>query len=137
MTAKDAIKAAEAATKDSPDITISLSDFAKARKALAAETSWKWKILSYLKNNQGSTDLQVYEGTRGPTLEEAKAKKSLASQYTYLRDEGALILKEEGTAMKRLTALGRECHPTHTRVLQKDALPGLPDLGVHQQYNSP
>lgn len=98
MTAKDAIKKAEAAVDNtSPDITISLSDFAKARKALAAETSWKWKILSFLKNNQGATDLQVYEATRGPAPEEAKAKKSLASQYTYLRDEGALILKEEGS----------------------------------------
>ena len=96
MTKQDAIKAAEATTNDSPDITLSLKDFAKARKALAAETSWKWKILSFLKNNQGSTDLQVYEATRGPAPEEAKAKKSLASQYTYLRDEGALILKEEG-----------------------------------------
>lgn len=97
MTAKDAIKKAEAAVDNtSPDITISLSDFAKARKVLAAETSWKWKILSFLKNNQGSTDLQVYEGTRGPAPEEAKAKKSLASQYTYLRDEGALVVKEEG-----------------------------------------
>ena len=96
MTEQDAIKAAEAVTNDSPDITISLKDFAKARKALAAETSWKWKILSFLKNNQGATDLQVYEATRGPASEEAKAKKSLASQYTYLRDEGALILKEEG-----------------------------------------
>jgi hypothetical protein len=97
MTKQDAIKAAEATTNDSPDITISLSDFAKARKALAAETSWKWKILTFLKNNQGSSDLQIYEATRGPAPEEAKAKKSLASQYTYLRDEGALILKEEGS----------------------------------------
>ena len=96
MTAKDAIKAAEAVTNDSPDIAISLKDFAKARKALAAETSWKWKILSYLKAHQGSADLEIYEATRGPVSEEAKAKKSLASQYTYLRDEGALILKEEG-----------------------------------------
>lgn len=96
MTKQDAIKAAEATTNDSPDITISIADFAKARKALAAETSWKWKILTYLKNNQGSSDLQVYEATRGPAPEEAKAKKSLASQYTYLRDEGALIVKEEG-----------------------------------------
>ena len=31
MTKQDAIKAAEATTNDSPDITISLSDFAKAR----------------------------------------------------------------------------------------------------------
>ena len=96
MTKQDAIKAAEAVTNDSPDITISLKDFAKARKALAAETSWKWKILSYLKAHQGSADLEIYEATRGPVSEEAKAKKSLASQYTYLRDEGALILKEEG-----------------------------------------
>lgn len=96
MTKQDAIKAAEATTNDSPDITISIADFAKARKALAAETSWKWKILTYLKNNQGSSDLQVYEATRGPAPEEAKAKKSLASQYTYLRDEGALIRKEDG-----------------------------------------
>ena len=96
MTKQDAIKAAEAVTNDSPDITISLKDFAKARKALAAETSWKWKILTYLKAHQGSADLEIYEATRGPVSEEAKAKKSLASQYTYLRDEGALILKEEG-----------------------------------------
>ena len=96
MTKQDAIKEATIATNDSPDITISLSDFAKARKALAAETSWKWKILSYLKAHQGSADLEIYEATRGPVPEEAKAKKSLASQYTYLRDEGALILKEAG-----------------------------------------
>lgn len=94
MTKQDAIKAAEATTDDSSDITISLSDFAKARKALAAETSWKWKILTFLKANQGAKDLDIYRATRGPVTEEAKAKKSLASQYTYLRDEGCLILKE-------------------------------------------
>lgn len=97
MTKQDAIKAAEAAVdNNTTDITISLSDFAKARKALAAETSWKWKILTFLKTNQGAKDLDIYRATRGPVTEEAKAKKSLASQYTYLRDEGALILKEEG-----------------------------------------
>ena len=97
MTKQDAIKNAEATVdNNTTDITLSLKDFAKARKALAAETSWKWKILSFLKNNQGATDLQVYEATRGPAPEEAKAKKSLASQYTYLRDEGALVVKEEG-----------------------------------------
>lgn len=94
MTKQDAIKAAEATTDDSSDITISLADFAKARKALAAETSWKWKILTFLKTNQGAKDLDIYRATRGPVTEEAKAKKSLASQYTYLRDEGCLILKE-------------------------------------------
>ena len=97
MTKQDAIKIAETTVdNNTTDITLSLKDFAKARKALAAETSWKWKILSFLKNNQGATDLQVYEATRGPAPEEAKTKKNLASQYTYLRDEGALILKEEG-----------------------------------------
>ena len=97
MTKQDAIKNAEATVdNNTTDITLSLKDFAKARKALAAETSWKWKILTYLKNNQGSSDLQIYEATRGPAPEEAKAKKSLASQYTYLRDEGALVVKEEG-----------------------------------------
>lgn len=96
MTKQDAIKAAEATTDDSSDITISLADFAKARKALAAETSWKWKILTFLKTNQGAKDLDIYRATRGPVTEEAKAKKSLASQYTYLRDEGCLILKEDG-----------------------------------------
>lgn len=95
MTKQDAIKAAEAAVdNNTTDITISLSDFAKARKALAAETSWKWKILTFLKTNQGAKDLDIYRATRGPVTEEAKAKKSLASQYTYLRDEGCLILKE-------------------------------------------
>ena len=97
MTKQDAIKAAEAAVDNhSPDITVSIEDFAKARKALGAETSWKWKILTYLKAHQGSEDLEIYEATRGPVSEEAKAKKSLASQYTYLRDEGAMIVKEDG-----------------------------------------
>ena len=74
MTKQDAIKNAEATVdNNTTDITLSLKDFAKARKALAAETSWKWKILSFLKNNQGATDLQVYEATRGPAPEEAKA----------------------------------------------------------------
>ena len=97
MTKQDAVKAAEAIVDNNQkDITISLADFAKARKVLAAETSWKWKILTFLKNNQGATDLDIYQATRGPVTEEAKAKKSLASQYTYLRDEGALIVKEDG-----------------------------------------
>ena len=97
MTKQDAVKAAEAiADNNQKDITISLADFAKARKVLAAETSWKWKILTFLKNNQGATDLDIYQATRGPVEDEPKAKKSLASQYTYLRDEGCLILKEEG-----------------------------------------
>lgn len=97
MTAKDAIKAAEAAVDNNPkDITISLEDFAKAREALASETSWKWRILAFLKKNQGAEDLAIYQATRGTVQNEAKAKKSLASQYTYLRDEGVLIRKEEG-----------------------------------------
>lgn len=97
MTKQDAIKAAEATVdNNTTDITLSLKDFAKARKALAAETSWKWKILTFLKTNQGAKDLDIYRATRGPVTEEAKAKKSLASQYTYLRDEGCLILKEDG-----------------------------------------
>lgn len=97
MTKQDAVKAAEAiADNNQKDITISLADFAKARKVLAAETSWKWKILTFLKNNQGATDLDIYQATRGSVEDEPKAKKSLASQYTYLRDEGCLILKEEG-----------------------------------------
>lgn len=97
MTKQDAIKAAEATVDNNPkDITISLEDFVKARKALAAETSWKWKILTFLKNNQGAKDLDIYRATRGPVTEEAKAKKSLASQYTYLRDEGCLVVKEDG-----------------------------------------
>lgn len=97
MTKQDAVKAAEAiADNNQKDITISLADFAKARKVLAAETSWKWKILTFLKNNQGATDLDIYQATRGSVEDEARAKKSLASQYTYLRDEGCLILKEEG-----------------------------------------
>ena len=97
MTTKDAVKAAEAIVDNNQkDITISLADFAKARKVLAAETSWKWKILTFLKNNQGATDLEIYQATRGSVEDEPKVKKSLASQYTYLRDEGCLILKEEG-----------------------------------------
>ena len=97
MTKQDAVKAAEAiADNNQKDITISLADFAKARKVLAAETSWKWKILTFLKNNQGATDLDIYQATRGSVEDEPKAKKSLASQYTYLRDEGCLILREEG-----------------------------------------
>lgn len=98
MTKQDAVKAAEAIVDNNQkDITISLADFAKARKVLAAETSWKWKILTFLKNNQGATDLDIYQATRGSVEDEPKAKKSLASQYTYLRDEGCLILKEEGS----------------------------------------
>lgn len=76
--------------------TISIATYEKTRKALAAETSWKWKILSWLKNNQGADDMAIYVATRGHAQDEAKAKKSLASQYTYLRDEGALVIKDEG-----------------------------------------
>ena len=77
-------------------ITISPEAFIKARKVASSEASWKWVILAYLKNNQGCTQKALYKATRTDDIPEAKMKKNLASQFTYLRDEGAFIENDNG-----------------------------------------
>lgn len=77
-------------------ITISPEAFSKARKVASSEASWKWVLLAYLKNNQGCTQKALYKATRADDLPEAKMKKNLASQFTYLRDEGAFIENDNG-----------------------------------------
>ena len=77
-------------------ITISPEAFSKARKVASSEASWKWVLLAYLKNNQGCTQKALYKATRTEDITEAKMKKNLASQFTYLRDEGAFIENDNG-----------------------------------------
>lgn len=77
-------------------ITISPEAYSEARKVAGSEASWKWVLLTYLKKNQGCTQKALYKATRADDIPEAKMKKSLASQFTYLRDEGAFIENDNG-----------------------------------------
>lgn len=77
-------------------ITISPEAYSEARKVASSEASWKWVLLTYLKKNQGCTQKALYKATRADDVPEAKMKKNLASQFTYLRDEGAFIENDNG-----------------------------------------
>jgi hypothetical protein len=59
--------------------------------------NWKKDIVDYLKGNQGVAELKLYNDTRPDRLDisEAKKRHNLASQYTYLRDEGYLVQKQD------------------------------------------
>ena len=74
---------------------ISQDQINKIRKASSG--NWKVQLVSYLKDNQGVKELKLYNDTRPDRLDisEAKKRHNLASQYTYLRDEGYLVVKEE------------------------------------------
>ena len=75
---------------------ISLEAFKKMRKT-SSSGNWKQDIISYLRANQGCKELELYAATRQDRMDisESKKKHNLASQYTYLRDEGYLVKKED------------------------------------------
>jgi hypothetical protein len=77
-------------------MTIDATQFNKLR-ATSKGGNWKQDIVNYLIKNQGVQELKLYNDTRPDRLDlpENKKKHNLASQYTYLRDEGYLVQKED------------------------------------------
>lgn len=75
---------------------ITAEQFNKLR-ATSKSGNWKNDIIEYLKANQGVKELKLYNDTRPDRLDisETKKRHNLASQYTYLRDEGYLVQKQE------------------------------------------
>lgn len=63
----------------------------------STQTSWRERIVKHLTENKcennGSTDLEVYNATRPDRLElsDSKKIKNIASQLTYLRDDGYFL----------------------------------------------
>lgn len=79
----------------SEKMTLTADQMKKIRSA--RKGNWKASIVEYLKTNNGSDEISIYDATRPDNRDLPKAKKvkNLASQYTYLRDEGYLVTKEE------------------------------------------
>ena len=77
-------------------MTITAAQFTKLR-ATSKSGNWKQDIVQYLKTNQGCDELAMYNATRPDRLEisEAKKRHNLASQFSYLRDEGYLVQKQD------------------------------------------
>ena len=85
-------------TKETKEtMTIDAAQFNKLR-ATSKSGNWKQDIVQYLKANQGCDEMSLYNSTRPDRLEipEAKKRHNLASQFTYLRDEGYLVQKQDG-----------------------------------------
>ena len=86
-----------AMTKETKEtMTITAAQFTKLR-ATSKSGNWKQDIVQYLKTNQGCDEMSLYNATRPDRLEipEAKKRHNLASQFTYLRDEGYLVQKQD------------------------------------------
>ena len=70
--------------------------------------AWHQDIVSYLISNQGSTDIEVYNGTRQDRLDisDGKKKHNIASAYKALRDEGYIdVLEGKGDDAPRYMVL--------------------------------
>jgi formylmethanofuran dehydrogenase subunit A len=74
---------------------LTIDQVKKIRKASAS--NWKAQIIEYLKAHNGSTDLTLYNATRPDRLDITETKKvhNIASQLTYLRDDGYVVVKED------------------------------------------
>ena len=58
--------------------------------------SWKYEIASYLKEHQGTDDITLFDQTRLDSSDwtDKQKKNNIASQYSYLRDEGYIVVKD-------------------------------------------
>jgi hypothetical protein len=76
-------------------ITINSSELKQLRAKTAS--NWKTQIIEYLKANNGASSLDIYNSTRPDRLDITEAKKvhNVASQLTYLRDEGYILQNED------------------------------------------
>ena len=76
-------------------ITINQSELKQLRAKTAS--NWKTQIVEYLKANNGASSVAIYDATRPDRLDITEAKKvhNVASQLTYLRDEGYILQNED------------------------------------------
>jgi len=82
-------------TTQKSTVTISLSTLKQLRSKTAS--NWKTQIVAYLKEHNGASSVEIYNATRPDRLEITEAKKihNVASQLTYLRDEGYILQNED------------------------------------------
>lgn len=84
---------------ETEELEMNAEQFNKARrKATATGGAWKFSIVEYLKEHQGSDDLTIFNATRPDALDrpDGHKKKSVASEFTYLRDIGYLDVLDNG-----------------------------------------
>ena len=76
-------------------ITINSSELKQLRAKTAS--NWKTQIVEYLKAHNGASSIDIYDATRPDRLNITEAKKvhNVASQLTYLRDEGYIVQNED------------------------------------------
>ena len=84
--------------QEEEELILNKDDIKKMKGGAGSGSVWKNKIAAYLKEHQGVDEITLYDATRPDRLEipESKKIKNLASQYTYMKDEGMVVIKEEG-----------------------------------------
>jgi hypothetical protein len=85
----------KATAKDEVEMKLTIDQIKKMRSKSAS--NWKAQIIEYLKAHNGATDITIYNATRADRLEISETKKvhNMASQLTYLRDDGYVVVKED------------------------------------------
>ena len=63
-----------------------------------SRSTWRMDIIEYLKSNQGVDKIVLFDATRPDKIDEPvnKKKHNIASQFTYMRDDGYIVKKEDG-----------------------------------------
>ena len=72
-------------------------------------STWRTSIVEHLKQHQGINEIELYDATRPDRtdIDVSKKRHNLASQFTYMRDEG-YIVKKEDTKCFLLTVPGKK-----------------------------
>jgi len=78
-------------------IVLDATQFKKVRGG--SSSTWRSSIIAHLKDNQGCDEQSLYTSTYTGnkwTDEPNKVRHNLASQFTYMRDDGYAVVKEDG-----------------------------------------
>ena len=67
----------------------------QAQQVKGTGRTWKEDIIEHLKKTNGASATDLYVATRGEGLSEVKMKHNIASQLTYLRNDGYLLSRED------------------------------------------
>lgn len=85
----------ETKSTETKTVTLTTTDLRALRNKTAS--NWKTEIVAYLRKNNGASSLEIYDATRPDRLNITDVKKihNIASQLTYLRDEGYILQNED------------------------------------------
>ena len=84
------------AEKKEEPMVINSEQFKKVRGG--SSSTWRTSIISHLKENQGIEEIALYKATYNGnkvTDQVNKIRHNLASQFTYMRDDGYAVVKED------------------------------------------